>query len=96
MPLHRWFCRPGTMERIEDSLTRIERMLIAMASTEQQLADDLNKIQAGVTAAIADIQSLTDQIAALKAQPSPVTQAQLDTLTAQADSIVTALGSFTQ
>jgi prefoldin subunit 5 len=56
---------------------------------EADLQADLDKIAAGVTAAQSQIADLKAQIAALGT--GPVTQEQLDALTAQADAIVASL-----
>jgi prefoldin subunit 5 len=56
---------------------------------EADLQADLDKIAAGVTAAQSQIADLKAQIAALGT--GPVTQDQLDALTAQADAIVASL-----
>ena len=66
----------------------IDKLGWIMAS-EADLQKDLDAIASGVTTAVGQIADLKAQIAALGT--GPVTQAQLDALTAQADSIVAAL-----
>jgi outer membrane murein-binding lipoprotein Lpp len=66
----------------------IAQMEILMAK-EADLQKDLDAIATGVTAAVSQIADLKAQIAALGT--GPVSQEQLDALTAQADSIVAAL-----
>jgi hypothetical protein len=58
-------------------------------ASEADLQKDLDAIAAGVASAVAQIADLKAQIAALG--NGPVSQDQLDALTAQADAIVAAL-----
>jgi outer membrane murein-binding lipoprotein Lpp len=75
----------GVRARLDYLISQVE---ILMAK-EADLQADLDKIAAGVTAAVSQIADLKAQIAALGT--GPVSQEQLDALTAQADSIVAAL-----
>lgn len=84
------FRRPRALARIESSLRDLHDKVDTMARTEQELSDDLDKIQAGVTAAQDQIATLKAQIAALPAG-EPVTQDQLDALVGKADAIAAAL-----
>lgn len=84
----RWCLSRGD-RRILRSLDVIIRKVDLLMAKEADLQADLDKIAAGVTAAVASIADLKAQIAALGT--GPVTQEQLDALTAQADSIVAAL-----
>ena len=79
------------LDRIEGALQRIEGKADLIMASEADLQADLDKIAAGVTTANTAIADLKAQIAAIPA--GPVTQAQLDALTAQADTIVAALNT---
>ncbi len=76
-------------------LSRIETKVEQLMASEQQLSDDLDKIQTGVTSALSSIADLKAQIAVLQGQAGPVSQAQLDDLTARADAIVASLSPAT-
>ncbi len=87
----KWAARWRALVTLSSDLADIRNQVTQMAATEQQLADDLAKIGAGVDAAIAAIADLKAQIAAMGNQTAPVSQEQLDALTAQADGIVAKL-----
>ena len=57
----------------------------------QELSDELDAIKSGVDAGRTETAALKDEIAALKAQSGVITQEQLDSLDAKADSILVAL-----
>lgn len=87
---------PGLRDRlasIECLLVSIVKKVDDMARTEQELSDDLDKIAAGVASAVSEISDLETQLAAIVAG-EPVSQDQLDSLTAKADGIVTALSAL--
>jgi phage shock protein A len=74
-------------QRVENLLNAISTKADKIMATEQNLQDDLDAIKTGVA-------NLAAEIAALKAAGAgAVTQAQLDSLDAEAKSIVTATGS---
>jgi hypothetical protein len=85
----RWIGNRLGLADIRQRLIAIKAQGDIIMASEADLQADLDKIAAGVTAAIASIADLKAQIAALGT--GPVTQAQLDALTAQADSIVAEL-----
>ncbi len=60
-------------------------------ATEQGLSDELDAIKTAVDAVKATVAEQATEIAALKAQSGPVTQEQLDSLGAKADSILASL-----
>ncbi len=76
------------------TLARIEGKVDSLMATEAELQTDLDTIAAAVTKVAALVTSQAATITALQAQlaaGSPVTQAQLDALKAEADTIVAAL-----
>ena len=80
-----------TLARIDISLAQLLTKVDQMARTEQELSDDLDKISAGVTAALSEIADLKTQIGVISQQVVPVCHEQLDNLTAKADAIAAAL-----
>lgn len=76
--------------QVYEKLCRIETLLEKIMATQAQLQSDLDTIKAGVATANTSITNLQQQIAALVAN-QPVTQAQLDSMTAEADTIASAL-----
>jgi cell division protein FtsB len=86
----RWWCFSTRQRRwILRSLDALHAKVDVIMASEADLQKDLDAIAAGVTAAVSQIADLKAQIAALGT--GPVSQEQLDALTAQADSIVAAL-----
>lgn len=75
---------------IFSQLLALDTKVNTIMKTEQNLSDDLDAIQAGVTAALAAQADLKAQIAALVAG-EPVNQAQLDALVEKADAIAASL-----
>lgn len=76
---------------ILESLARIETRLEEIVSSEADLQNALDKIKAGVQAQAQKLADLSAQIAA----GTPVDQAQLDALVAEANDIAALLPSTT-
>lgn len=83
--------------RVNEKLDHIVTLLTGLIAqgaqimkSEQNLSDDIDAIQAGVTAALQSQADLKAQIAALIAG-EPVSQDQLDALVAKADAIAASL-----
>jgi cell division protein FtsB len=77
----------GIRARLDSLIHKVDFIM----AKEADLQKDLDAIAAGVTAANAAIADLKQQIIDLGNQTAPVSQDQLDALTAQADAIVAAL-----
>jgi uncharacterized protein YlxW (UPF0749 family) len=97
---HTFSVDPGHVDRRLDEILTHVRALRAQGDTllanQQELSDELDAIKTAVDAVKATGQAQVAEIAALKAQiaaGTPVTQEQLDSLDAKADSILASLSS---